>query len=83
MSAKTIISPPGVACLTRSTTAHSPNASLCLLLSDFIGLSAVLWLVVWSKYVFNPDLELRFYLEVFPSVLIFLGCVLFANCGST
>jgi Undecaprenyl-phosphate galactose phosphotransferase WbaP len=73
MSANTVMSPPGVASLTRTTAAYSPSASICLLMSDFIALAAVFWLVVWSKATFNPDLNLRFYLEVFPSVLIFLG----------
>jgi Undecaprenyl-phosphate galactose phosphotransferase WbaP len=73
MSTKTLISQPGVAHFTRSTTAYSPSASLCLLLSDFIVVSAVFWLAVWSKYIFNPNLDLRFYLEVFPSVLFLLG----------
>jgi Undecaprenyl-phosphate galactose phosphotransferase WbaP len=73
MSANTIISPPGLVNVTRSTTAHSPSASLCLLLSDFVSVSAVFWLVVWSKYVFNPDLNLKFYLEAFPAVVIFLA----------
>jgi Undecaprenyl-phosphate galactose phosphotransferase WbaP len=73
MSANTIISPPGLANVARVTTAHYPSASLCLLLSDFISLSLVFWLVVCSKYMVNPDLNLKFYLEVFPAVLIFLG----------
>jgi Undecaprenyl-phosphate galactose phosphotransferase WbaP len=53
--------------------AYSPSASLCLLLSDFIVVSAVFWLAVWSKHIFNPNLDLRFYLEVFPSVLFLLA----------
>ena len=73
MSANTVISPPNVANLARSTTAHSPTASFCLLLSDLVSLSIVFWLVVWSKYTFNPDLSLRFYLEMFPAVVLFLG----------
>jgi Undecaprenyl-phosphate galactose phosphotransferase WbaP len=35
--------------------------------------SAVFWLAVWSRHISNPSLDLRFYLEVFPSVVIFLG----------
>lgn len=73
MSTKTLISQPGAAHFTRSAVAYSPSASLCLLLSDFIVVSAVFWLAVWSKYIFNPNLDLRFYLEVFPSVLVLLG----------
>jgi Undecaprenyl-phosphate galactose phosphotransferase WbaP len=73
MSANTIISPPGFANIARSTFAHYPSASLCLLLSDFISLSLVFLLVVWSKYILSPDLNLRFYLEAFPAVMIFLG----------
>jgi Undecaprenyl-phosphate galactose phosphotransferase WbaP len=73
MSANTIISPPGLANLTRSAAPYSPTAAFCLLISDFLALSLLFWLAVWSKSTFNPDLNLRFYLEVFPSVLIFLG----------
>jgi Undecaprenyl-phosphate galactose phosphotransferase WbaP len=76
MSANTVISPPALANLTRSTPAYSPTASVCLLVSDFIGLSVVFWLVVWSKFTLNADLDLKFYLEMFPSVLIFLGVFL-------
>lgn len=43
------------------------------MLSDFAGLAVVFWLVIWSKYTLNPNLDLKFYLEVFPAVLIFLG----------
>jgi Undecaprenyl-phosphate galactose phosphotransferase WbaP len=73
MSANTVISPPGLASLTRPAAAYSPSASVCLLVSDFLGLSVVFWLVVWSKFTLNADLDLKFYLEMFPSVLIFLG----------
>ena len=73
MSTKTLISQPGVTHFTRSAAAYSPSASLCLLLSDFIVVSAVFWLAVWSKYIFNPSLDLRFYLEAFPSVLVLVG----------
>jgi len=43
------------------------------MLSDLAGLATVFWLVVWSKYMSNSNLDLKFYLEVFPAVLIFLG----------
>jgi Undecaprenyl-phosphate galactose phosphotransferase WbaP len=72
MSTKTLISQPGVADFTRSTVAYSPSASLCLLLADFIGVSVVFWLAVWSKYLVYPTLDFRFYLELFPAVVIFL-----------
>jgi Undecaprenyl-phosphate galactose phosphotransferase WbaP len=72
MSANTVISPPGLAHITRSAATYSPTASFCLLVSDFVALSALFWLAVWSKSIFNPDLSLRFYLEIFPSVIIFL-----------
>ena len=73
MSANNVISLPGVANATRSAATRSPSAALSLLLSDFIVLSTVFWLAVWSKYTFNPDLHLKFYLEVFPSILLFLS----------
>jgi Undecaprenyl-phosphate galactose phosphotransferase WbaP len=76
MSANTVISTPNIASLGRSTTAHSHTASLCLLLSDFIALASVFWMVVWSKHAFNPDLSLKFYLEMFPAVVLFLGVFL-------
>jgi Undecaprenyl-phosphate galactose phosphotransferase WbaP len=72
MSANTIINPSGLTSRARLTTAHSPTASLCLLVSDFIALSVVFWLAVWSKCTFNPDLSLKLYVEIFPAVLIFL-----------
>src|SRR6202167_4773915 len=73
MSTKTLISQPGIVDFTRSTVAYAPSASLCLLLADFIGVSVVFWLAVSSKYIFNPQLDLKFYLEVFPSVLVLLA----------
>ena len=77
MSANTIISPPGLvpdlAPVTRSTAAGAPLASLCLLFSDLIALSAVFWLAVWSKSTFSHNLDLKFYVEAFPAVVIFLG----------
>jgi Undecaprenyl-phosphate galactose phosphotransferase WbaP len=73
MSTKTLVSQPGVANYARSNVAYSPSGSLCLLLADFFAVSAVFCLAVWSKYIFNPNLNLRFYLEVFPSVLVLLG----------
>jgi Undecaprenyl-phosphate galactose phosphotransferase WbaP len=76
MSVNSVISPPSLVSRPKAAAAYSPSASLCLLASDFVVLSAVFWLVVWSKFLFNPDLSLRFYLEVFPSVLIFLGVFL-------
>jgi Undecaprenyl-phosphate galactose phosphotransferase WbaP len=76
MSTKTLISQPGVGYFTRSSAAYSPSSSLCLLLSDFIAVSAVFWLAVWSKHIFDPTLDLTFYSEVFPAVLIFLGAFL-------
>jgi Undecaprenyl-phosphate galactose phosphotransferase WbaP len=77
MSANTIISPPGLvpdlARVTRSTAARIPLASLCLFVSDLIALSAVFWLAVWSKFTFSHNLDLKFYVEAFPAVVIFLG----------
>ncbi len=73
MSANTVISPPRLLHLTRSTVAHRPSASVCLLLSDVVALSAVFWLSVWSKYAFSPGLSPKLYLEVFPAVLVFLA----------
>lgn len=74
MSTKTLIGQPGIAHFTSATGAYAPSASLCLLLADFTGVSVVFWLAVWSKYIFNPQLlDLRFYLEVFPSVLVLLA----------
>lgn len=73
MSTKTLISQPGIVDFTRSTVAYAPSASLCLLLADFIGVSVVFWLAVSSKYIFNPQLDLSFYLKVFPSALVLLA----------
>jgi Undecaprenyl-phosphate galactose phosphotransferase WbaP len=79
MSAKTMISAatlapsPGLAAVTASTAAGPPIASLCLLLSDFVGVSILFWLAVWIGYTFYPDLDVRRYLEIFPASLIFLA----------
>ena len=73
MSANLVLSPPNVATLSRSAAAHSPSASACLMVSDFLGLAAVFWLAVLSKATFNPDLNLKSYLEIFPAILVFLG----------
>ena len=77
MSANTIISPPGLVPdlthVSRSAAARAPLASLCLLLSDLLALSAIFWLAVWSKVAFSHNLDLKFYLEAFPAVVIFLG----------
>src|ERR1700722_20734308 len=72
MSANNVISLPRVDNFTGLAATHAPSASLCLLLSDFVGLAIVFWLAVLSKYMFNPDFHLGFYLAVFPSVLLFL-----------
>src|ERR1700728_4317188 len=73
MSANNVISLPRVDNFTGLAATHAPSASLCLLLSDFVGLAIVFWLAVLSKYMFNPDFHLGFYLAVFPSVLLFLS----------
>jgi Undecaprenyl-phosphate galactose phosphotransferase WbaP len=73
MSANSVITSPSLATLRRQTAVYSPNASVCLLFSDFVALSAIFWIAVWSKAAFNPDLSIKFYLEVFPSISIFLG----------
>jgi Undecaprenyl-phosphate galactose phosphotransferase WbaP len=77
MSANIIVSSPlqvpDQAPAARSMPGHSPLASVCLLLSDSIALSAIFWLAVWTKYIFDPTLDFKFYLEIFPSILIFLG----------
>jgi Undecaprenyl-phosphate galactose phosphotransferase WbaP len=72
VSANTVLSPPRLAHLTRSTAAHSPSASVCLMFSDFFALAAVYCLVIWTKHSFNPNLDLKFYLEAFPALLMFL-----------
>jgi hypothetical protein len=77
MSANNVISLPRVERLTSAAATRTPSASLCLLLSDFIGLSVVFWLAVWSKYTINPELHLGFYLEVFPCVFLFLSAFFF------
>lgn len=77
MSANNVISLPRVESLTSLAATHTPSASLCLLLSDLIGLSLVFWLSVWTKHALNPDLHLGFYLEVFPCVLLFLSVFFF------
>ncbi len=73
MSTKTLISQPGLAPFVRATSTFSPSSSLCLLLSDFAVVSVVFLLAVWSKHLYNPDLDFTVYLEVFPSVAIFLA----------
>jgi len=75
MSANPVLNPPELelARLTKSTVAYTPNASVCLMLSDLVALAVLFWLVVWSKFTLNSDLDLKFYLEMFPAVLIFLG----------
>jgi len=72
MSTKTVVSQPGVVPFAWPTADYAPSSSLCLLLSDFVAVAAVFWLAVFSKHASNPSLDLRFYLELFPLVLIFL-----------
>ena len=72
MSTKTLISQPRVAHYARTAKLYSPSASLCLLLSDLFAVSGVFWFAVWSKHLVNPNLDLHFYMKVFPSVLMFL-----------
>jgi Undecaprenyl-phosphate galactose phosphotransferase WbaP len=72
MSTKTLVSQPQVAPYAQTIGAYPPSASLCLLLSDLIGLTVVFCFAVWSKHLFNPNLDLHFYMKVYPSVLIFL-----------
>src|ERR1700678_4505074 len=73
MSTNNVISLPRVDNFTGLAATHAPSASVCLLLADLLGLSIVFWLAVLSKYTFNPDFHLGFYLAVFPSVLLFLS----------
>ena len=73
MSTKTLVSQPGYVPSVRAASIYSPSSSLCLLLSDFVVVSAVFWVAFWSKYLSNPQLDIKVYLEVFPSVLIFLA----------
>jgi Undecaprenyl-phosphate galactose phosphotransferase WbaP len=73
MSTKTLVSQPQLAGYAETTTSYSPSASVCLLLSDFIGVSLVFWFAVWTKQIFNPNLDLHFYMKAFPSVFIFLA----------
>jgi Undecaprenyl-phosphate galactose phosphotransferase WbaP len=72
MSTKTLVSQPQLIPYAQTTRAYPPSASLCLLLSDFIGMSAVFWFAVWTKHLVNPDLDLHFYVKVFPSIITFL-----------
>ncbi len=73
MSTKTLISQPRVAPHAQTALAFiPPSASLCLLLSDLIGVSAVFFFAVWSRHLSNPTLDLHFYMKVYPSVLVFL-----------
>jgi Undecaprenyl-phosphate galactose phosphotransferase WbaP len=72
MSTKLIVTQPQVTDYAQAARVHPPSASICLLLSDLIGVSAVFCFAVWSKHLFNPSLDLHFYTEVYPSVLIFL-----------
>jgi Undecaprenyl-phosphate galactose phosphotransferase WbaP len=71
MSTKTLISQAQVIPYVQTTRRYPPSASLCLLLSDLIGLSSVFWFAVWTKHLVNPSLDLHFYIRVFPSILIF------------
>jgi len=79
MSANTVISPPRLASIIEPVATRSPNASLCLFVSDVLSVSIVFWLVVLSKYFFNPDLNLKMYLAVFPTVLLFFPVFLFQS----
>jgi Undecaprenyl-phosphate galactose phosphotransferase WbaP len=72
MSTKLIVTQPQVAHYAQTARIHPPSSSICLLLSDLIGVSAVFCFAVWSKHLFNPNLDLNFYTKVYPSVLIFL-----------
>jgi Undecaprenyl-phosphate galactose phosphotransferase WbaP len=72
MSTKTLIAQPQVAHHGEATRAYPPSSSVCLLLSDLIGVSAVFWFAVWSKHLVNPNLDLHFYMKVYPSILAFL-----------
>ncbi len=72
MSTKTLVSQPQVVPYIPVARAHPPSASVCLLLSDLIALSAVFWFAVWTKHLINPSLDLHFYMEVYPAILTFL-----------
>ncbi len=71
MSTKTIVGPLRLASLTRSMPDYSPLASLCLLVSDLVGLSIVFWLAIWVKYLFNHDVDFSLYLQIYPVVAVF------------
>jgi Undecaprenyl-phosphate galactose phosphotransferase WbaP len=73
MSTKTLISQPQAVPYAQATRPYPPSASACLLLSDLIGLSIVFWFAVWTKHLINPNLDLHFYMKVYPSILTFLA----------
>jgi FlaA1/EpsC-like NDP-sugar epimerase len=73
MRTDTLISPPAIDSLVKRPPVYTLSASLCLLISDFVALSVVFWFAVVTKKVFNSHLDFKVYLEIFPSVLIFLG----------
>jgi Undecaprenyl-phosphate galactose phosphotransferase WbaP len=77
MSTNNAITLPRVESLAGLAAKHTPSAAICLLLSDLAGLTAVFWLAVWSKYLCNSDLSVKFYLEVFPFVMLFLVAFFF------
>ena len=72
MSTKILISQPRVVDYATTTRAYPSSSSVCLLLSDLIGVSAVFFFAVWSKHLVNPNLDLHFYMKVYPSILAFL-----------
>jgi Undecaprenyl-phosphate galactose phosphotransferase WbaP len=73
MSTKIFISQPQLVKYAETANLYAPSASVCLLLSDFLAVSAVFWFAVWTKHMLNPHLDLHFYMKVFPSILIFLA----------
>ena len=73
MGAQTIVAAPGL------KTARTQKLSLawatccCVIASDVIALSIVYWIAVLGRFAFHAHYNLKFYLELFPVVAIFLG----------
>ena len=49
------------------------TTSACILAADFVALALVYWIAVIGRYLFKPEYQLSFYLELFPVVGLFLG----------
>ena len=53
--------------------------SLSIVAADLFALSAVYWIAVIGRYLLYPNYDLRFYLDLYPVITVFIGAFYVQN----